>query len=248
MIPYIQLTHLSLGPVTIQVWGLLVALGFLAGAFASARFAKEKGLDGKMVWDMLAWIILGSMLLGRLFHVFFYEPLYYLQNPIKIFALWEGGASIIGGFVGAIVFGVWYLYHRRADVWKYAQVSVFGLPLGLFIGRIGCFLIHDHPGTLTDFVLGVKYPDGLVRHDHGLYLSLNGLFLFLFFLLMRHKKVSTEAYPIVFLLWYGTVRFFLDFLRIVDSRYFFLTPAQYASLVMIGVGVWIMIRFWKTKH
>jgi phosphatidylglycerol:prolipoprotein diacylglycerol transferase len=81
-----------------------------------------------------------------------------------------------------------------------------------------------------------------------LYDSINGLVLFLLFLLLARRKAKTGTYIVVFLIWYGTVRFLLDFLRatngpIVDTRYFSLTPAQYAAVVMIGVGVWI----WK-KH
>jgi len=140
------------------------------------------------------------------------------------------------------------LRRKKVDVYAYVDTAMFGLPLGLFIGRIGCFLIHDHPGTLTDFALGVKYPDG-VRHDHGLYLSINGLILFLLFLWLARKQVKTGTYLIVFLGWYGVMRFFLDFLRatdgaIVDTRYLGLTPAQYASLVMVALGLWI----WKKKR
>lgn len=250
MIPYIEFTQFSLGPLTIHVWGIFVALGFLLGTWACARFAKEQGLQAKIFWDALAWIIIGSLLVGRIFHVFFYEPEFYLAHPGSIFAIWEGGMSIMGGFVGALFFGVWYLYARKVDIWKYVAVGIFGLPLGLFVGRIGCFLIHDHPGTPTHFFLGVLYPDGVVRHDHGLYLSLNGLVLFLFFLWMRKQKINPEAYPIVFLLWYGTVRFFLDFFRategaIVDERYLSLTPAQYASIGMVLLGLFLTRKFWK---
>ena len=249
MIPYIEFTQFPIGPIPIQVWGLMVALGFLIGGAVSARMAEKRGLEKKIVWDTLGWIIIGAMVLARLFHVFFYESSFYLENPARVFALWEGGVSIMGGFLGAVIAAVWYLKSRHVDVWKYSDAMIFGLPLGLCIGRIGCFLIHDHPGTATDFFLGVKYPDGIVRHDHGLYLSLNGLLLFFVFLLLLKRKAAPGTYIIVFLVWYGIARFFLDFLRatdgaIVDTRYFSLTPAQYLSIVMIALGVWI----WKYRR
>ncbi len=245
MIPYVQITTFYVGPIPIQVWGFLVALGILAGAWASAKMAERRGLDTKLMWDLAFWTIVGAFIFGRLFHLL-YEPMFYLQQPLEIVKIWHGGMSVMGGFFGAVLFAVIFLQKKQVDVHAYADTAMFGLPLGLFIGRIGCFLIHDHPGTLTDFALGVRYPDG-VRHDHGLYLSINGLLLFLVFLWLAKKNARTGTYLIVFLIWYGIVRFLLDFLRatdgpIVDARYLSLTPAQYFSLVMVGVGLWLWGR------
>lgn len=250
MIPYFKFTVFYLGPVPIQVWGLLVALGILAGTWAASKMAQRRGQDPKLIWDLAFWVMIGAFLFARLFHLV-YEPAFYFQFPIEIFKIWHGGLSIMGGFFGAALFALFFLRKKRVDVYAYCDTAIFGLPLGLFIGRLGCFLIHDHPGTLTNFVLGVKYPDG-VRHDHGLYLSLNGLFLFLLFLWMAKKNAQSGAYLIVFLIWYGFVRFFLDFLRatdgpIVDARYANLTPAQYLAFAMFVGGLWLGSKKWNLK-
>jgi phosphatidylglycerol---prolipoprotein diacylglyceryl transferase len=242
MIPYFQFTSIPLGPITIQVWGLMVAMGILAATWVAAKMAIRRGQDPKIIWDLSVWVIVGAFIMARVFMVI-YEPTYYLSDPLEFFRIWHGGFSVMGGFLGATIAGLWFFRRKKVDVHAYADTAIFGLPVGLFIGRIGCFLIHDHPGTLTDFALGVKYPDG-VRHDHGLYLSLNGLVLFLLFLWLTRRGVKTGTYIVVFLIWYGVVRFFLDFLRatngpIVDTRYFSLTPAQYMALVMVGGGVWM---------
>lgn len=242
MIPYFELRTIALGPVTIQVWGLLVALGVLAAAFASARLAKARGQKPEIIWDMTAWVIAGAFLFARLFVVLFYDPGHYLASPIDIFKIWEGGWSVMGGFLGGALTATWYMRRKQVDVYAYADTTMFGIPLGLFIGRIGCFLIHDHPGTATDFALGVQYPDGVIRHDHGLYLSLNGLLLFVTFLVLLKRKAKTGTFLAVGLVWYGVVRFGLDFLRatdgvVVDARYFGLTPAQYASIAMVVTGL-----------
>lgn len=246
MIPYIELHVIHLGPIPIQIWGTLVALGFIFGAIASAKMAKRRGLNPKIVYDLAAWILLASMIGGRLF-VLFYQPAYYIAHPIDIFKIWEGGMSIYGGFVGALVVSLIYLKKKKVDVWKYADATIFGLPLGMFVGRIGCFLIHDHPGTATDFFLGVKYPDGVVRHDLGLYESLNGLMLFVIFLIMAKMKVREGAYLAVFCLWYGATRFALDFLRVSDATYLSLTPAQYFSLLLFGTGIFLAYRLRAPK-
>lgn len=239
MIPYFQITQFHIGPIPIQVWGLMVALGILAGTAASARIAKKRGQDPKLIWDLAFWSIIGAFIFARLFHVF-YEPATYFAAPFEIVKIWHGGMSMMGGLFGAALFGIIYLRQKKIDVFSHADTAMFGLPLGIGIGRIGCFLIHDHPGTLTDFVLGVRYPEG-VRHDHGLYLSINGFILFLLFLWLARKKARTGTYLITYLLWDGTTRFLLDFLRatdgpIVDARYFGLTPAQYFSVIMIIIG------------
>tara|TARA_Y100000031_G_C8153935_1_gene353675 strand:+ start:120 stop:887 length:768 start_codon:yes stop_codon:yes gene_type:complete len=242
MIPYLELHTIDIGPLTIQVWGTMVALGFVIGTIASTWYARKKRLQPRILWDTLVWVIIGSILLGRFFHVIFYEPGIFMEKPLHLFVLWEGGFSVIGGFVGALLFGGWYLSRRKANFAKYAEAGLFGLPLGLFIGRIGCALIHDHPGIETSSLLGIEYPDGLLRHDHGFYLSINGLILFLFFLLLYRLRVKPGTYAIVFLLWYGLVRFVLDFYRLADIQYLGLTPAQFASLAMITAGLILFLR------
>lgn len=242
MIPYFQYNVIHLGPVPLQVWGLMVSFGILAAAFVASRMAKKRGLDPNVIWDLTFWVIMAAMIGARLMHIA-YEPAYYLAHPWAILAFWQGGLSIMGGFIGAVIAGVIYLRQKHLDVWAYCDTAVFALPLGLGIGRIGCFLIHDHPGTLTSFVLGVKYPDG-VRHDHGLYLSIEGVLLFFFFLFLARKQVKQGTYLVAFLLIDSTIRFILDFYRatsgaIVDVRYGGLTPAQYVSVAMFLAGIWM---------
>jgi len=247
MIPYIELHTIDLGLITIQVWGTLVALGFVLGTVASTWYARKKKLDSRILWDTLVWVIIGSILIGRFFHVIFYEPSIFMNNPLHLFVLWEGGFSVIGGFIGALLFGGWYLSRRKVSFRKYAEAGLFGLPLGLFVGRIGCALIHDHPGIETSFLLAAEYPDGIIRHNHGLYLSLNGLILFLIFLLMYRFKAKSGSYAIVFLIWYGAVRFILDFYRIADITYLGLTPAQFASIAMVLTGFYLTLH-WYLKR
>ena len=245
MIPYIELTTFHIGPIPMQVWGLLVAAGILVGLLVSARRAKRLGLDKKHVYEAASWIIIAALLGGRLVYSFIYDISTTIQDPLNVIRVWDGGASIIGGFLGALIAAIWYFRKHGLDVWAYSDATIFGLPIGLFIGRIGCFLIHDHPGTLTDFVLGVQYPDGAVRHDHGLYLAINGLVLAIIFAVMSRFKMPKGMYMAVFAAWYGCVRFWLDFTRVIDTTYLGLTPAQYASigLFVAGLaGIYIFLR------
>jgi len=241
MIPYFSLTTLSLGPITLHAWGLFVALGFLLGGFMAARFAKQRGDDPQIIWDLLVWVAIAGMIGGRLGHVLFYDPGYYAAHLMEVFEIWKGGLSIYGGFILASITGLLYLRHRKFDIYRYTDIVAFGMPFGMWIGRIGCFLIHDHPGTLTDFALGMRFPDGAVRHDLGLYESINAFFMAMFMLWLSRKARPVGTYLAVFSIWYGVTRFVLDFLRVIDVRYFGLTPGQYFSMVLFGFGVGVLV-------
>lgn len=244
MIPYIELTQIHLGPLTLQVWGMMVALGILLGVWTSSRYAARFGTTKETIQSGAFWVVLSAFIGARLLHVFGYEPQFYLQHPGEILKLWHGGFSMFGGLLGALAGYTLWVRARDLNWLTMADQIIYGLPLGLACGRIGCFLIHDHPGTLTDFFLGVQYPDG-VRHDHGLYLSINGFVMALAFFLLARKQREPAFFLRIFMIWYGLVRFVLDFYRLIDTRYAGLTPAQYLSLAMVIAGIvwWSKSKF-----
>lgn len=246
MIPFFQFTTIHLfGPISIQAWGFLVALGILAGIGVGHRLAKKHSLSTILIFDATVWALLAGILGARLIHVLFYDIQYYLANPVDIIKFWQGGASSLGGFVGAAV-GVFLFLLKRKITWgnflPYLDVGILSLWLGWGIGRIGCFLIHDHPGTLSHFLLAVKFPGG-ARHDLGLYDSLVGFGLFSIFFILSYKKilkVGSGAIAGYSFMIYAIARFFLDFLRATDLpnsdvRYWSLTPAQWGMLIVIIV-------------
>jgi phosphatidylglycerol---prolipoprotein diacylglyceryl transferase len=250
MIPYFELKTIRIGPVTIYAWGLMVAIGIVVATWLAAKLAKERGQDPEVIWSLGGWCAMAGFLGARLFYVFAYDPATYLANPIRVLILNDGGYASIGALIGGAIAGVLYLRWKKVDVRAYADTAIFGFPVGYAIGRIGCFLIHDHPGTATHFFLGVKYPDGVVRHDLGLYEAIQGAVLAILFFVLWKKKAKQGTYLMTFLLWYGFVRFFLDFLRatsgpIVDARYFGLTPAQYAAIAMFAWGLWLYTKRMK---
>lgn len=250
MIPYIEFTSFTIGAITIQVWGTFVALGILFGTWLSARFAKRRGLDPNHIYNGAFWIILSAFIGARAMHVLFYDLAFYASNPAEIIMVWHGGFSVIGGFIGAIVAYLLYARRHHFSAIHYADSFLYGLPGGLAIGRIGCFLIHDHPGTATDFFLGVRNENGIgAFHDHGLYLAINGFLMAIVFAILAKKKRSEGFFIKLFLIWYGIVRFTLDFWREVDATYFGVTPAQYVSFLMVvGALIWMMSSRGKTTH
>lgn len=243
MIPFFGAQTISLfGIGSLRVWGTLVALGYGLGTWIAYRRARAKGLNPDHVLTIASWMFFSAMIFSRLFHVFFYEPGYYLAHPIEAIDPRLPGYAITGGFLGAI--GTFLILTKRHAIdWiAYADIFAWGIPWGCGVGRIGCFLIHDHPGTLTHFVLGVKYPNGEVRHDLGLYLSLVGFAMGIVFLLLNRVSRPRGFWFALFFLIDGASRFFLDFLRVVDTRYVGLTPAQWVGAVSMGLSVWWL---WK---
>lgn len=247
MIPYFQWQHFFIGPLQIQVWGLCVALGMVVGVVCATSFARRRGIQSEHIYDVSFWAIAIGMIGARLWYVVT-EWQYFSAMPlIEIVSVWNGGFSFSGGVLSSVVVIVLYARRKRIGVLSLLGSMAYAMPLATAIGRVGCFLIYDHPGVPTTFVLGQRYVDGIVRHNHGLYLMLVSLVLALFFIWYHrtHPHAPSAFYISVFCVWYGATRFVLDFLRATDlpnadSRFGSLTAAQYVALgaIVIGVLVW----------
>jgi len=158
----------------IHGFGILVALGFVFGSRMAMRKAARDGLDPELINRIVSWMVAGVFIGGHLGHLLMYYPEELMRDPTSLFRVWEGLSSF-GGFMGCLVLGV--VFFRREDkavvtanraakkagkplqprinILGYADAMLFGFTLGWFLGRMGCFVAHDHPGIETDFFLGV---------------------------------------------------------------------------------------------
>jgi phosphatidylglycerol:prolipoprotein diacylglycerol transferase len=242
VIPYFEPPALHLGPFTIQVFGILAALGVYVGARIAMRAARDEGLDRQVIADYAVWGVVAGVLVGHLVHLFLYHP-EELREPWRIFAVWEGLSSF-GGLLGAVLAAVLYFRRRKMSLHVYGDPFALGIAPGWGVARLGCFAIHDHPGVRTDFPLAVAFPGG-ARHDLGLYdaIALFAIAAVLFALrrggLLRGRLLAVAA------LLYGLQRFFTDFLRgqpgdvsYPDARYFGLTPAQFFCFALWAYAIW----------
>jgi len=257
-IPYFDTP--DLGP--IEPWGLCVATGVIVGLIIGTRRAERLGLDTEAVSGLAAWFLMGGFVGARLMHVFAYRWVDYADNLWEIPMMWKGGMSSYGGFIGAAIAGIVYIRRTQINLWRYGDLVSYGFMPGWTIGRIGCFLIHDHPGAKSDFFLAVEMRvqeagqtlfQNLpieARHDLGLYDGILSLCMWIIFAVSDRKPRFSGFYLGAMCALYSIPRFFLDFLRatdleVSDTRYGGLTPAQYGSIILLFVGAWIL---WKRRN
>jgi phosphatidylglycerol:prolipoprotein diacylglycerol transferase len=240
MIPWFDLRLPALGPITMHVFGILVAIGIAVGARVTRWRSQQLGLPAHAIQQMTMLVVIAGFIGAHLFDVFAYQA---SEHPITWAMLLNplAGLSSFGGFAGALIALVaWSCVHRR-PVGPWADALAAGLAPGWLFGRLGCFTAHDHPGLHTDFFLGVHYPDG-VRHDLGLYEALFALAVTALFALLARRPRRAGTYTAILALAYAPVRFALDFLRAddladADARYLGLTPAQYGCVLVFVAGL-----------
>jgi phosphatidylglycerol:prolipoprotein diacylglycerol transferase len=184
--------------------------------------------------------------IGHVFDAIAYHPEVVADNPLFLLRIWDGLSSF-GGFLGAVIGLFVYLKRYGVDARVIGDPIAFAFPLGWMFGRTGCFVVHDHPGAPTDFILGVRdyqvgTPPYVTRHDLGLYEVLWSAATMALFVWLAQKPRKRGFFLGVLPILYAPVRFGLDFLRATDVeqgdvRYFGLTPGHYSAIVLLVAGV-----------
>lgn len=225
MVAYLSwraVTAIHLGPLTLRPHGILIAVGFLAGAYLTRRYARARGISDEQLWRVLGWALVGGLVGMRLAWVAGHWR--ELHDPMEVLAIWHGGMSLIGGLVGAVAVGLPIAMREKLPVLPTLDAVAPGLALGIAIGRISDLIIGDHLGKPTGLPWGFRYagadhplagapPFGTVVHPVALYdlvfttLLLVGLIRFL-----RKPRAPGSAIAL-FALWYATFRLASDFLR-----------------------------------
>ncbi len=246
MIPYVEIPPLRLGEwLTIQPFGALVAIGCVVGWFIAQREARLHGLDAKVMDGAAMWALLVGFPSATLLDLLWYYPHLLVSDPLAVLRIWSYMSSY-GGFIGGAVGAITFLAIRRQPILPYVDALVVGLAHGWFFGRLGCSIAHDHPGTPTAFPLGVRYPD-TVRHDLGFYEWLFSIVIIAaLYAIPRHRLAPGVTTGLVCVA-YAPVRFAFDFLRVGDKLYFGLTAAQYASIALLALGIWLLVRPGQSK-
>jgi phosphatidylglycerol:prolipoprotein diacylglycerol transferase len=246
MIPYLEIPPLQLGPITIQAFGALVLTSVFAGYFFGRRRADAVGIPREQLQDAVVWGLGMGFLVSHLMVLFVYEPHLLSSGDIKLILNPSEGMSSFGGFIGGVL-GAWIGARKVENRRLLFDVMLQGFVFGWIFSRLACSVAHDHPGVLTDFFLGMPYPDG-VRHDLGFYEFLYTLgVLFPSILLINRLRLPEGTTLAVIPILYGIGRFSLDFLRIDQKLIAGLTVAQWLSMLLIACGVFVGLRLLRSK-
>ncbi len=279
MIPYIEVYVLKIGSLTFSPFGLLVAIAVFGGIELARRRARKRGADVAELMTFVWWMLTFGFVTAHVFDEICYHPMEIVRRPWSLLLVWQGISSF-GGFLGAAL---------GATAWKYfelvpAKIGPFEayrvarrasprpiLPIGDIIaavfpvawisGRLGCAIVHDHPGARASatspfavaFGPGPSTSYGFFelhhgwrpQYDLGLLELVFTIFVSALFVATWNKKLPVGSYAAASLLLYAPVRFALDFLRAEDAeggdpRYLALTPGQWAAVAMLAGGVWLV--------
>jgi phosphatidylglycerol:prolipoprotein diacylglycerol transferase len=260
----------NIGPLTIHFYGILIMFGVLAATFLAQREANRQGQNGKLVWDMLVWILIAGVIGARIWHILTPSPSlvaqgvtthYYLTHPLDAIAIWKGGLGIPGAVIGGAI--ALFFFTRKHHLPFVAWLDIFapGLALGQAIGRWGNFFNQELYGAPTSLPWAI-YIDPAHRlpgfenqayyHPTFLYESiwnLGNMALLLWLSRRFQKRLKTGDIFLVYLIVYPFGRFMLEFLRLDSSQVAGINANQAVMLVvMVAASVILFLRHWLNRN
>lgn len=258
--PVIDPIAFEIGPLAVRWYGLAYMFGLLFAWIYVRALLNDNSLwpQGRPPMasdradDLLLMITLGVVIGGRLGSIIFYEPSYYLENPLKIFAVWEGGMAFHGGLLG-VIFAVWlFARWRKVSMLSIADLACAATPVGIFLGRIANFINGELYGRVTHVPWAMVFPDAgpFPRHPSQLYEALlEGLLLFVLCRYVTHWRRGLGRPGLVtgvFFVGYGVGRSIAELYRLPDPAHAlstaYTTPGMVYSLPMILIGGFLIWR------
>ncbi|MEN3290788.1 MAG: phosphatidylglycerol---prolipoprotein diacylglyceryl transferase [Burkholderiales bacterium] len=252
----------SVGPISVHWYGIMYLVAFIQFILLGKLRIRQPhiaaaGWEKEDLDDMLFYGVLGVVIGGRLGEVLFYHPVYYFSHPLEIFAIWKGGMSFHGGFIG-VMLAMWLWARRKGrSLFEVLDFIAPMVPLGYAAGRIGNFINAELPGRVADPSLpwAMIWPnvDTLPRHPSPIYQALvDGVLLFVIVWLYSRKPRPTMAVSGVFALGYGCARFFTEYFRTPDYTVSFagitISAGQMLSLPMIALGIVLLLLAYKKER
>ncbi|MCR4265768.1 prolipoprotein diacylglyceryl transferase [Nitratireductor sp. ZSWI3] len=259
--PNIDPVAVQIGPLAIHWYGLGYVVGILLGWWYARRLVGNRRLwaggqpplSAHDLDDFVLWAAAGIVAGGRIGYVLFYDLARYLQNPLDIFALWQGGMSFHGGLLGVTLAMILFAMRRGVNAWSLFDTISAVVPIGLGLVRVANFINSELWGRVTDVPWAFVFPNGgpEPRHPSQLYeAALEGLVLFLALRILTHVSLKLKMPGFVagaFICGYGLSRIFVEFFRVPDAQLGYLaggwlTMGMVLSTPMVLIGVWAMLR------
>lgn len=231
-------------------YGLLYFAGFLIGWWMLPKLQKYRNLhlSADELSSILSAAVIGVIVGGRLGYVLFYAPAYYLQHPLEIFAVWNGGMASHGGFIG-VALALWYVLRKRTfeEFLRIGDIVVIPVAIGLGLGRIGNFINQELYGTVTTLPWGMSFAGAVgLRHPIQLYdFTLQMIIALTCFIYLKKSSTSGRVFAL-FLLLYGVARFMLEFIR--EQNGVFVGPlseGQVLTIPILLIGIILLMKIPK---
>ncbi len=254
----------NIDPVAIQFSSIEIrwySLAYIFGIVAGWTLSKKIFLSNQEIKekfdDYITYLVIGIIIGGRLGYVLFYNLSYYLDNPLDIFKIWQGGMSFHGGLIGVIIFSYIFAKKNNQNPFEYLDIVSIVAPIGIFFGRVANFINSELYGFETDLPWAVKFIkiDELFRHPSQLYEAFfEGIILFIILLSFRNKGYLKKPGIIsgLFLIFYSIFRFIIEFFRVPDEHLGYmvynLTTGQFISLISLIFGILLIIKINERKE
>ena len=246
---------LEIGPLAVRWYGLMYMLSFLQVLLVGRIRIKQphmaaEGWLPKDFDDMLFYVVIGTIVGGRLGEVLFYQPSYFFSHPLEIFAIWKGGMSFHGGFIGVLISAAFIWGRKRGKTFfEIADLCAPLAPLAYAFGRIGNFINAELPGKIADPSLpwAMVWPnvDALPRHPSPIYQALGGVIMFIILWLYARKPRPRMAVFGFGTMLYGIARFITEYFRTPDYEVTFsgitISAGQMLSIPMFSVGLGLLL-------
>ncbi|QPB82345.1 prolipoprotein diacylglyceryl transferase [Pseudoalteromonas rubra] len=253
--PEIDPIIFSIGPLSVRWYGVMYLIGFAFAMWWANKEADKpnSGWTKDEVSDLLFYGMLGVILGGRIGYVFFYQFNLFLENPMYLLRIDQGGMSFHGGALGVIAGIFIFAWRFKKSPLAVGDFVVPMVPVGLLAGRIGNFINGELWGRPTDVPWAVVFPTGgpLARHPSQLYEAfLEGLVLFIMLIWYRKQPRPAGSIAGLFLVGYGTFRFIVEYFREPDAHIGLyagmISQGQILSLPMVIGGLGLML--WSHKR
>jgi phosphatidylglycerol:prolipoprotein diacylglycerol transferase len=246
----------EIGPLTLRTYGLFLSISFVLGISLAVKSGRDRGLATKDILDLCFVIMVSAIIGSRLYFVLTHIK-DYSDNPLRVFSIWEGGLSMFGGIILALIAVKLYIDRRGIAFALFGDVVAPSLMLGTFVTRIGCFMNGCCFGMPTEGSLGVVFPHygaagsyfpATAIHPTQLYLSLMALVIFLILLVVDRKKPKEGfLFGLMFVL-YSINRTVIDRFRyyeegdLIHQAGFTITFNQIIAIILFITGLYFMFR------
>lgn len=235
---------IRIGPLDIHTYGVLVAIGFVAGLWVAGRRASSEGFDRERIADLGVWLIISGIAGAKLFHiVFFWDDFMAGWRAAGLRSLREGFV-FYGGFIGACAATIAYARLKQLPLWKLADIFAPAVALGHFFGRLGCFFNGCCYGKPCALPWAVRFPEphvahGIPVHPTELYEAAGNLVIFAALTAFYRRKRFDGQIWWCYVLSYGVLRFAVEFFRGDYETYYLgvLTIGHVIATVMMVVAV-----------